>query len=150
MELEQVKQLVTAGIPDAQIITMGATPEQIATAKNPVTTQTAVYKHYGNTDSGRFGRSRNVKNGEQFTLTGTKEDTFNNNAFTRWVFKRADGSEWTPSESSIGMWVREFYPEFVGKAEAFFNHLVSLGTLTVSQTKMAENDFGNSVQCVKF
>ena len=151
MTTKEIINLINNNLNDAQILGMGVAQSELDAAKAEMAKATAKPKYvkYG---SGRaqFGRSRNVKVGEQFTLTGTKPDSFNGNEFTRWTFKRSDGSEWAPSESSISMWVQTFYPNFAGKASDFFDYLVSLGQLTVSETKVAENDFGNKVQCVKF
>jgi hypothetical protein len=48
------------------------------------------------------------------------------------------------------MWVQNYYPKFAGKKSEFFDYLVNLGQLTVSEVKVVENDFCNKVQCVKF
>ena len=156
MDINAIIAQLNANVPETAIMAQGATAQEIAAARQqmtqpaPETSQTPVYRHYGNGDKARFGRSRNVRNGKQFKLVRTKEDSYNGNSFTRWVFQRPDGSEWTPSESSISWWAMEYYPDFIGKPEEFFNHLASLGNLTVSTTKIVENDFGNKVQCVKF
>jgi hypothetical protein len=151
MTTQEIINLINNNLNDVQILGMGVSQTELDAAKAEMAKATAKPKYvkYG---SGRaqFGRSRNVKVGEQFILDGTESDRFNDNEFTRWRFKRSDGSKWAPSESSVSMWVREFYPQFAGKASDFFDYLVNLGQLTVSEVKVVENDFGNKVQCVKF
>lgn len=151
MTTQEIIQLINNNLSDNQILAMNVSQAELDAAKAEMAKATAKPKYvkYGN-GRAQFGRSRNVKVGEQFTLIRTIPDTFNGNEFTRWVFKRSDGSEWRPSESSVSMWVQIFYPEYAGKDEGFFDYLVNCGNLTVSETKVAENDFGNKVQCVKF
>lgn len=113
-------------------------------------TATPVYQHFGNRQTKDFGRSRNVKVGDTFTLIGTRADDYQGNAFTRWQFERADKSLWEPSETKVGMWTRQYYPQHVGNPEALFNELASRGQITVTAVAMVEDDFQNKVQCVKF
>ena len=151
MTQQEIINLVNNNMTDQQILGLGVSQSELDNAKAEMAKATAKPKYvkYGN-GRAQFGRSRNVKVGEQFTLVGKESDRFNENEFTRWTFKRPDGSKWAPSESSVSMWVREFYPQFAGKASDFFDYLVNLGQLTVSEVKIVENDFGNKVQCVKF
>lgn len=161
MEQNQVNQMVAAGVADTQIMSMGATAQQIAIAKaglNPTAdaTATPVYKHYGESRTDNFGRSRHVKIGDELRLVGTTDATNQNGrVYTRWVFKRRDGSEWTIGEGTAGMWARIYYNQFIGNPEGLFNHLVAqqgADYLKVSDTKMVDSDYENQpkVQGVKF